>query len=259
MVMKMLIVDDERLILMGLKAVIGKIEDLSCEVQTAMSGEQAALLLEENPVDLMITDVEMPGMSGLDLVEKAKNKGWCRHFMILSGYDKFEYARRALRLDAADYLLKPVDKEELRRDICRIARELEDEGKKEPNLLKEYECYFPHLKEGQIPGPLQRSVQFIRENYQDAISLSMLSEHTGKTESYLSSLFKKEWNTTFLEIVNEMRLQQAIYMLLYEPSISVQDIAGKVGYKTERQLYRLIKNKLEITPQQLRNGENKIE
>ena len=68
MAMKILIVDDERLILMGLKAVIGKIEDLSCEVQTAMSGEQAALLLEENPVDLMITDVEMPGMSGLDLV-----------------------------------------------------------------------------------------------------------------------------------------------------------------------------------------------
>lgn len=150
--MKILIVDDERLILMGLKAVIGKIEDLSCEVQTAMSGEQAALLLEENPVDLMITDVEMPGMSGLDLVEKAKNKGWCRHFMILSGYDKFEYARRALRLDAADYLLKPVDKEELRRDICRIARELEDEGKKEPNLLKEYECYFPHLKERSDSG-----------------------------------------------------------------------------------------------------------
>ena len=87
----------------------------------------------------------------------------------------------------------------------------------------------------------------------------MLAEHTGKTESYLSSLFKKEWDTTFLEIVNEMRLQQAIYMLLYEPSISVQDIAGKIGYKTERQLYRLIKNKLEITPQQLRNGENKIE
>ena len=74
MAMKILIVDDERLILMGLKAVIGKIEDLSCEVQTAMSGEKAALLLEENPVDLMITDVEMPGMSGLDLVEKAKIK-----------------------------------------------------------------------------------------------------------------------------------------------------------------------------------------
>lgn len=255
MAMKILIVDDERLILMGLKAVIGKIEDLSCEVQTAMSGEQAVQILEENTVDLMITDVEMPGMSGLDLVEKAKNKGWCRHFMILSGYDKFEYARRALRLDAADYLLKPVDKEELRRDICRIAREMETEGKKEQDLLKEYACYFPHLEESQIPGPLQRCVQFIKENYQDVISLSMLAEYTGKTESYLSSLFKKEWNTTFLEIVNEMRLQQAIYMLLYEPAVSVQDIAGKVGYKTERQLYRLIKNKLGITPQQLRNGE----
>ena len=58
---------------------------------------------------------------------------------------------------------------------------------------------------------------------------------------------------TFLDIVNEMRLRDALYMLLYDPSISVHDIAGKVGYHTERQLFRLIKGNLGMTPQQIRN------
>lgn len=255
MLVKILIVDDERLILMGLKSVIGKIEEVECAVETAQSAKEALLILEEHPVDIIITDVEMPGLSGLELIEKVKHKGWCSHFIILSGYDKFEYARTAIRLEAADYLLKPVDKEELRRDICRIAKEMESEKGTTSDLMYSFEQYFPHIITEEIPPALQRSVQFIKEHYQDTVSLTMLSEYTGKTEGYLSSLFKKEWNTTFLEIVNEVRLREAIYMLLYEPAVSVLDIAGKVGYKTERQLYRLIKGKLGITPQQVRNGE----
>lgn len=254
MPLKILIVDDERLILMGLRAVIEKITDISCEVDTAGSAAAAMALLEEKQADLMITDVEMPGLSGLELIERVRNKGWCSRFIILSGYDNFEYARTALRLEAADYLLKPVDKDQLRRDICRIARELEEEKGIGSELMSPYERYFPHIVEKQIPYGLSRSVQFISEHYQDSISRTMLAEYTGKTEGYLSSLFKKEWNTTFLEIVNEMRLREAIYLLLYEPSIPIQDIAGKVGYRTERQLYRLIKNRIGITPQQIRNG-----
>lgn len=253
MALRILVVDDERLILMGLKSVIGKITDISCEIDTAQSASAAIQKLEERPADLMITDVEMPGLSGLELIEKVRNKGWCKHFIILSGYDKFEYARTAIRLEAVDYLLKPVDKDELRRDICRIARGIEEERGTASDLMAPYVNYFPHIGMETVPHGLDRCVRFISEHYQDSISLTMLADYTGKTEGYLSSLFKKEWNTTFLEIVNEMRLRQAIYFLLYEPAVSVQDIAGKVGYKTERQLYRLVKSRIGVTPQQIRN------
>lgn len=252
MILRVLIVDDERLILTGLKACIEKIQDVDCRVRTAVSGKQAFEMLEIEPADLIITDVEMDKGSGLELIEKARGRGFCPHFMILSGYDKFEYARTALRLGVEDYLLKPVDKDILRKNISRIAKKM---GKAdELDLMKPYAAYFPHLT-GDIPPHLKRSVDFIADHYQDMVSLTMLSEYTGKSENYLCSLFKKEWDATFLEVVNEMRLREALYMLLYEPSVSVRDIAGKVGYKTERQLFRLVKGKLGVTPQQIRQGQ----
>lgn len=249
--MKILIVDDERLILAGLKSCIEKITDIDCSVKTALSGKQALELLEIEPVDLLISDVEMTGLSGLELIERAEKRNYSSHFIILSGYDKFEYVRTALRLGIVDYLLKPVDKEELRRNICRIAREIQQP--QQPNLLQPYQDYFPHLEQEDIPVLLRKSVQFIKDNYKESVSLSMLSAHTGKTENYLCGLFKKEWNTTFMEVVNEIRLREALYMLLYEPALSVRDIAGKIGYHTERQLFRLIKGYLGMTPQQVRN------
>lgn len=250
--MKVMIVDDERLILIGLKSCIEKIRDVKCSVLTALSGKQALEILEVQPADLLITDVEMPGLSGLELIEAAARKGYASHFMVLSGYDKFEYARTALRLGAVDYLLKPLDKDELRRSICRIAREMELEG--QLDRLRPYRHCFSHLEREEVSPLMQKCVQFIQDHYRDAVSLTMLSEYTGKTENYLCSLFKKEWDATFLDVVNEMRLRDALYLLLYEPGIPVRDIAGKVGYRTERQLFRLIKGALGMTPQQVRNG-----
>ena len=251
--MKILIVDDERLILRGLKSCIEKISDLSCEVETATTGKQALERLEVFAADLLITDIEMPGMSGLELLEKVQQRGLCQNFIVLSGYDKFEYAKGAIQYGVKDYLLKPVDKEELRRNICAVAMRLSH--REELDLLAPFRRYFSHAEAEEVPYALKKSVAFIRENYTKEISLEQLAEYTGKSKNYLCSQYKKEWNITFLDLVNEMRLKEALYLLLYDRNLPVRDVAGKVGYKTERQLFRLMKNKLGLTPQQLRNGE----
>ena len=251
--MKILIVDDERLIIMGLKSCIEKILDIECQVETATSGKQALELLEVFSADVLITDVEMPGMSGLELLEKVQQRNLCQHFMVLSGYDKFEYAKGAIRYGVKDYMLKPVDKEELRRNICAIAMYLENQEDLEQ--LKQYQDYFSHVDDKNIPYTLKKSVAFIRNNYGKDISLTMLAEHVGKSENYLCSQFKKHWNITFLDLVNEMRLKETLYLLIYDKNLPVRDVAGRVGYKTERQLFRLIKGKIGLTPQQIRNGE----
>lgn len=251
--MKIMIVDDERLILLGLKSCIEKIEEVKCKVYTASSAQQALETLELTPVDVLITDIEMPGMSGLDLIERCMRKNYVKRSMVLSGYDKFEYARTALRQGVVDYMLKPVDKEELRQNICRIYREMQPA--RELDLMRQYRPYFAHVEEEDIPPLLKKCVAFMQENYKDSVSLGMLSEYTGKTENYLCSLFKKQWDVTFLDIVNEMRLKDAVYLLLYEPGLSVQDISGRVGYHSERQLFRLFKKYLDMTPQQVRNHE----
>lgn len=249
--MRIMVVDDERLILAGLQSFLRKIEEPKCEVSVAQSGKQALDMLEISPVDVLITDVSMQGMSGLELIEKAAAKGYAGRFVVLSGYDSFEYVRTAMRLGVVDYLLKPMDKDELYEIICRIDRE----GKRpeQAERLAPYRRFFSHLETKEMSYLLRTCFQFIQGNYRNGISLAMLSEYTGKTENYLCACFKKELDATFLEIVNEMRLRDSLYLLLYEPSLSVQDIAGKVGYHTERQLFRLIRNQLGITPQQVRN------
>lgn len=253
--MKILLVDDERLILMGLKKYIEKIEDVSCQVETAGNAKQALQILEYFHADLLITDIEMPGMNGLEFLDAVNRRNLCEHTIILSGYDKFEYAKEAIRYGVQDYLLKPVDKEALRENIRAIAQK---QKKKPDDRLKAYRSCFAHIDAESVPETIRREVEFIRGNYNQDISLSLLAERFGKKENYLCSLFKREWDVTFLELVNEARLKEALSLLLYHPEMTVKEIAGKIGYRTERQLFRLLRNTTGMTPQQLRERQDTI-
>lgn len=75
-------------------------------------GEALAIALKEKP-DIVITDIRMPGLSGIDLMKKLNENSIFSKMIVVSGYDDFEYAQGALRAGAANYLLKPVDEEEL--------------------------------------------------------------------------------------------------------------------------------------------------
>lgn len=113
--MKILVVDDEKLIAQGVAYIIRQFESDYESVDMAFSGQEALDKMTAARYDLLITDVSMPGLSGLDLVEEARKRGLCEDFCILSGYSEFEYARTALRLGVEDYLLKPVDKAKLKK------------------------------------------------------------------------------------------------------------------------------------------------
>ncbi|HEQ4500870.1 TPA: response regulator transcription factor [Streptococcus pyogenes] len=110
---KVLLVDDEYMILQGLTMIIDW-QALGFEVvQTARSGKEALAYLTQYPVDVMISDVTMPGMTGLDLIEAAKTNHPQLQTLILSGYQEFSYVQKAMELETKGYLLKPVDKAEL--------------------------------------------------------------------------------------------------------------------------------------------------
>ncbi|RAP77645.1 response regulator transcription factor [Paenibacillus montanisoli] len=113
MLFKVLITDDEPTIREGLKTLIDW-EELGFEVVgTAANGKDALGKFEGLAPDLMIVDIRMPGMSGLELIEQLRKNGHAVHVMILSGYADFEYAKKAITLDTDGYLLKPVDEDEL--------------------------------------------------------------------------------------------------------------------------------------------------
>lgn len=110
---KVMIVDDELLILDGLKKLIDW-EKLGLNiVNTAVNGEDAVEKFISNPVDIIITDINMPKMNGLKLIKNIKNINSKTKFIILSGYDEFEYAKEAIPLGIENYILKPINEEEL--------------------------------------------------------------------------------------------------------------------------------------------------
>ncbi|WP_086275987.1 response regulator transcription factor [Candidatus Enterococcus testudinis] len=121
---KAMFVDDEYMILQGLKMILPW-EELGFEVvYTAKNASEALDYLTDHTVDLLITDIQMPEMNGIEMIQQAQITG--NHFfsIILSGYQEFNYVKQGMALGVRNYLVKPVNKQELRKSVIAIAEEL---------------------------------------------------------------------------------------------------------------------------------------
>ena len=128
--LKVLLVDDEPFILQGLQVLVDW-EAEGYEIATASNGKEALDYINANQVDLVIADIKMPVMSGLELLKTARSEGkHTLYFVILSGFADFNYAQEALRYGCAEYILKPVEKDQL----ISILRKVSDLNRERTNL-----------------------------------------------------------------------------------------------------------------------------
>ncbi|MGV2887041.1 response regulator transcription factor [Paenibacillus taichungensis] len=118
---KVLLVDDEPSIREGLTTIIDWEKYGFQVIATAASGREAITRFEELEPDLTIIDIRMPGMTGLDVIEEVRQHHPGSHFLILSGYADFDYAKKAISFGVDGYLLKPVDEEEIISELERIS------------------------------------------------------------------------------------------------------------------------------------------
>jgi len=133
---KVLIVEDEFRIGLMIKKLI-KWDEIGLEfVGLAENGEIALNLIENEKPDIVVTDIRMPKINGLELISLAKQKHDNIRFVIITGYKEFEYAHKALQYGVNDYLLKPVNEEELNKVLRKIQTELSQKQKEEENLIK---------------------------------------------------------------------------------------------------------------------------
>lgn len=132
---KVMLVDDEKLITQGLLNLI-EWEKLNLEViETAQNGEEAFEKFKENPVNIVITDINMPKMNGLDLIKGIKSIDDNVNFIILSGYDEFAYAKKAIAYGVESYILKPINEEELEESLIKIVHSIKLKKKSRKNIL----------------------------------------------------------------------------------------------------------------------------
>lgn len=191
---KVMIVEDEELILQGIKSIVHWEELGLVPVHMAHSGQEALELWQKEPVDIIITDIEMPEMSGLELLKKIRSEEELVRFIILTGYDEFEYAREAIRLEVENYILKPINEDELEKQLKEAAAKLDELEKKKIRYIDEKTEWLQFLS-GKAP-------ETEYEYYRDRLQLN--------TESSCCQAAVMKWST---DSVKENRITDMILSL----------------------------------------------
>ena len=155
---KVILVDDEEEVREAMKRRINWEEIGFTVVASAENGEDALEKAEQYEPDVVMTDIQMPFMDGLTMLKKLKNIIPDIRSVIFSGYDEFEYAKEAIRLEAEEYILKPIDADELKEVFVRIKKRLDEQRVNKQNveiLTKYYEQSIPMLREQILIGLLE--------------------------------------------------------------------------------------------------------
>lgn len=163
---KVMLVDDEPFILQGLSVVVDWAAE-GCEiVKMASDGQEALDYLRDNEVDLIITDIRMPKMNGLELLETVRTgKISDAYVIILSGYNDFKYAQTAIRYSAMNYILKPVQKEELLDNIRRVTSDRRNTSEEEPVSREMQRGYLLQNMAALLQGKgKEQNLSYVREN-----------------------------------------------------------------------------------------------
>ncbi|MDR2617588.1 MAG: helix-turn-helix domain-containing protein [Treponema sp.] len=249
--MRVMVLDDEPNIVKGLAYMIDRFGIPHCEVVPKTDPLEAIESLREKAADLVIADINMPGMSGLVFIEEAQKIRPSR-FVILSGYSDFSYAQKAIHLQVHEYLIKPVDEEVLRKMISSVFKEMYCTT---PEEYMEMSSFFsPGLfsRNRKFSAHMETILNFIQENFSTDVSITRLSDATGLHPNYISSLFAREMNMGLHKYVQSLKLMKAMQMLRNNPEMTIAKIAATLGYFNERQFFRMFKECTGKTPGRFR-------
>lgn len=201
---KILIVDDEKMIRTGISAAFAwETLDID-EVYTAASAHEALEVVKDHHPEIIVSDISMTEMTGLELIEEVRKTDQHCRIIVLTGYDRFDYARQALQLRAQDFLLKPIDEEELSDCIHRQVRELEQErternrkafirrsqGLKEQIYLEK--CLKEFIRNGQEMELKEKLPAEFQPYYANGIRIGVLLPGFSLTEQSKEDYFQQQ-------------------------------------------------------------------
>lgn len=177
--------------------------------------------------DLIITDIRMPGMDGLAMMEEIRKIDSKVKVIFLTAYSDFSYAQTAIRLGAADYLLKPFEDGELESAIRRIFGQKKDLDEKLDSLVP---LRIAPSDSQPLPRLIQAAISFIEAHYsEESLSVSEIAKAVNVSEGHLSRLFKKSTGLSIGSYITHYRIRAAA-RLLRDPGNKVYEVAQMVGY-----------------------------
>ncbi|MGO4370161.1 response regulator transcription factor [Paenibacillus sp. 2TAB19] len=244
--MNVLLVEDEIKIRQGLRKAIEDVITNGLRLTEASNGLEAIEWLQtQERVDLLITDIRMSEMDGLELLKRLKQTNREMPIIVISGHDEFVYAREAMRYGAIDYLLKPIDRVELARVIARV-QEKNGSGagtgrEDDPNDTSDDKQRLM----------IRKVKEFVKQSLDQDLSLQLLSQQVYLHPKYLSDIFKRETGQNLSDYVTERRLEKA-KKLLKETTLKISEIAPLCGFANHKYFASLFKQHIGCTPTEYR-------
>lgn len=242
---KVMLVEDEETIRKGLKRLIEETIGGFRVIAEAGNGKEALELLHAKQPDLVISDIRMAEMDGLEMIKRIRERHQELHLIIISGYAEFEYAKQALRYGVADYLLKPIDRVELAQVLDKFRKVKQQGGNVASKEADE---------EGRQSRALIRRVKaMIEERLDQEISLQLIADQVHLNHQYLSVLFKTETGQNFSEYVTRSRIDKA-KQLLAGTHLKIYEVAQLSGYMSAKHFMSVFKSMEGTTPSEYRES-----
>ena len=259
---RLLIADDEKLEREALAELVQRRFEREVVLEVAENGRKAADTAVLWGADLILMDIEMPGMSGLDAARAVLAQRPSCRVIFVTAYSLFQYAHEAVHLGACDYLLKPGDPDELEASVRRAMRQIETERK-----LEELAAARPQPEQTETEAEAEDAPEegensqtalvmahvrrYLEDNYMFDLSLDSVGEILHISPAYLSAQFKKYQKMNFLDCLTELRINAA-KELLADPFRSSAEVASMVGYEDASYFARAFKKRTGMTPTQYR-------
>lgn len=230
------------------------------------NGEEALARLDDEEPDLLLTDIGMPKMDGLELIKEAQARKPDIRCIILSGLNEFEHARKAIQLQVLEYALKPIDPDEIEKVLMRATRKLSKEREERRGLAlaeRASKDKLPHLSEllqnGELSGNLKKkklveqAVHYLKEHYmRKELALSDVADAVGLSEKYMNLLVKEVTGATINHLIIRLRMEEAA-RLLKDPANRIYEICGRIGYTDQDHFRESFKKQYGLTPTEYRN------
>ena len=248
---KVVVVEDETVVRRGIILTIDW-KALDCVIAgEAANGEEGAQIIERIEPDIVITEVKMPRMDGVEMIGKLRAAKCRTRFVILTAYSDFKYAQSALRLGVSDYLLKPLKDGDLEHAVSHIIEEMEERSGAREEEQESIVLRF-HLDKKTKNKYVEQAIAFIGEHYRENITISTVAEYLEISEGYLSRVFKKETNYTFTSYLTYYRMQVAM-KLLKDCRIKIYEAAEQAGYSDTAYFSVQFKKIVGISPSEYRD------
>lgn len=235
-----LIVEDEERIREGLKVVISW-NALGFDIKGECDNGASALReLKTGKYDLLLCDIRLPVMSGIELLKELAKSGVNCKTIIISGFADFTYAKEAIDYGVKKYLLKPINEVDLANTVSAIRVELNEERGGD---------------EASFSGLDTRITNYIEKNYTQNVSVKQIADEMGYNTCYIGRYFTQKTGMSLKEYLYMYRVKKSIKLLI-EGRLNVQDIAYEVGFRDVVKFYQAFRKYKGTTPKGYLSGLN---